>query len=128
MGLGIRDQEKNLFRIPDTDPQYCFVLYGKKRRKRKTWEPLKGTFRARIYKSFRSPGIDSKESILPAYVWRAGTTNWVIILRTNLYTLKEPRNHFQGIDSVSLCSLAGRNVKQCCGTGAGTGTVGTATF
>ncbi len=32
--------------------------------------------RARICKRLRSPGIDSEESITPAYVaWRAGTTN-----------------------------------------------------
>jgi hypothetical protein len=35
--------------------------------------------RTRICKRVRSPGIDSKESIPPAYVtWRAGTTNRVI--------------------------------------------------
>jgi hypothetical protein len=32
-------------------------------------------YTARIFKLLRSPGIDSKESIPPAYVvWRAGTT------------------------------------------------------
>jgi hypothetical protein len=32
-------------------------------------------YRARIYKLLRSPEIDSKESIPPAYVaWRVGTT------------------------------------------------------
>ncbi len=37
--------------------------------------------RARICKRFRSPGIDSVESILPAYVaWRAGTSNRVVAL------------------------------------------------
>jgi hypothetical protein len=37
---------------------------------------FRSMFRARICKCFRSPGIDSKESIPPAYVaWRAGTTN-----------------------------------------------------
>jgi hypothetical protein len=36
--------------------------------------------RARICKRFRSPGIDSKESIPPAYVaWRAGTSNRIIV-------------------------------------------------
>ncbi len=36
---------------------------------------FKITFRARICKRLRSPGIDSKESIPPAYVvWRAGMT------------------------------------------------------
>ncbi len=35
--------------------------------------------RVRICKRFRNPGIDSKESISPAYTaWRAGTTNIVI--------------------------------------------------
>jgi hypothetical protein len=34
-----------------------------------------GNSRVRIFKLLRSPGIDSKESIPPAYVaWRAGTT------------------------------------------------------
>jgi hypothetical protein len=38
-------------------------------------------FLSRIYKRLRSPGIDFKESIPPAYVaWRAGTTNRVIVL------------------------------------------------
>jgi hypothetical protein len=37
-------------------------------------------FRARIYKRFRRPGIDSEDSIPPAYVaWRAGTTNRVVV-------------------------------------------------
>jgi hypothetical protein len=36
--------------------------------------------RARICKSLWSPGINSKESIAPAYVaWRAGTTNRVVV-------------------------------------------------
>jgi hypothetical protein len=36
--------------------------------------------RAPICKRLRSPGIDSKESITPAYVaWRAGTSNRVVI-------------------------------------------------
>jgi hypothetical protein len=36
--------------------------------------------RARICKPFRSPGIDSKESIPPAYVaWRARTSNRVVV-------------------------------------------------
>ncbi len=35
---------------------------------------------ARICKCLRSPGIDSKESIPPAYVaWRAGTSNRVVV-------------------------------------------------
>jgi hypothetical protein len=37
--------------------------------------------RARICKRFRSIGIDSKETILPAHVaWRAGTTNRVVVM------------------------------------------------
>jgi hypothetical protein len=36
--------------------------------------------RARIYKRLRRPGIDSEDSIPPAYVaWRAGTTNRVAV-------------------------------------------------
>jgi hypothetical protein len=36
--------------------------------------------RARICKRLRSPGIDSEESIPPAYVaWRANTTNMVVV-------------------------------------------------
>ncbi len=41
---------------------------------------MKATNRARTFKSLRSPGIDSKESISPAYVaWRAGTSNEVFV-------------------------------------------------
>ena len=40
----------------------------------------KGGYRDRICKPFRSPGIDTEESIPPAYVaWRAGTTNGVVV-------------------------------------------------
>ncbi len=36
--------------------------------------------RAHIFKHLESPGIDSEESILPAYVsWRASATNMVIV-------------------------------------------------
>jgi hypothetical protein len=46
-----------------------------------------------ICKLLRSLGIDSKESIPPAYVaWRAGTTTLFLL----------------GIDPASLCSMAGR--------------------
>jgi hypothetical protein len=39
---------------------------------------LQSLFRTRICKSLWSPGIDSEESISPAYVaWRASTTNRV---------------------------------------------------
>ncbi len=37
-------------------------------------------YRAQICKRFRSPGIDSKESIPPTYVaWRAGTSNRIVV-------------------------------------------------
>jgi hypothetical protein len=54
--------------------------------------------RARIYKRLRSPGIDSKESVPPAYAaWRTGTTNSVIIPGPPGYIIW--RNRFLGIDS-----------------------------
>ncbi len=38
------------------------------------------TCRARFCKRLRRPGIDSEDSIPPAYVaWRAGMTNWVVV-------------------------------------------------
>jgi hypothetical protein len=38
------------------------------------WSTADMQFREGIFKLFRSPGIDAKESILPAYVaWRADT-------------------------------------------------------
>ncbi len=38
------------------------------------------SIRARIYKHLRSLGIDSRDSIPPAYVaWRAGTSNRVVV-------------------------------------------------
>jgi len=41
--------------------------------------------RARICKPLRRPGIDSEDSIPPAYVgWRAGTTNRVVVLARRL--------------------------------------------
>ncbi len=50
-------------------------------------------FRARICKRLRSPGIDSEESISPAYVaWLAGTTN-----RANRVVVYRPAR--LGIDS-----------------------------
>jgi len=49
--------------------------------------------RGGIFKLLRSPGIDPKESITPAYV---------------ALTVTEPRNRFKGSDSASLCRLAGR--------------------
>ena len=51
-------------------------------------------YRARICKCLWSPGIDSEESISPAYVaWRAGTTNRAVVLARRaenrfLYSLK----------------------------------------
>jgi hypothetical protein len=42
--------------------------------------PLGTAFRARICKRLRSPGIDFKKSIPPAYVaWRAGTSKRVVV-------------------------------------------------
>jgi hypothetical protein len=36
--------------------------------------------RSRIFKRLRSPGIDSNESIPPAYItWRDGTSNRVVV-------------------------------------------------
>jgi hypothetical protein len=47
--------------------------------------------RARVCKRLRRPGIDSEDSIPPAYVeWRAGTTNRVII------PTRQARNRFLG--------------------------------
>jgi hypothetical protein len=41
--------------------------------------------------NFRSPGIDSKESIPPAYVaWRVGTSNKVLV------PVRQARNRFLG--------------------------------
>ncbi len=55
---------------------------------------LKGTgseSRARICKRLRSPGIDSDNSIPPAYVaWRAGATNRVVV------PARQARNRFLG--------------------------------
>ncbi len=42
----------------------------------KMWQ----NYRVRICKRLRSPGIDSEESIPPAYLfWRAGTTNKIVV-------------------------------------------------
>jgi hypothetical protein len=47
--------------------------------------------KARICKHLRSSGIDSEESILPAYeAWRAGTTNRVFV------PARQARNRFLG--------------------------------
>jgi hypothetical protein len=41
---------------------------------------LKADIRDGIFKLLRSPGIDSKEPILPAYVaWQAGTTTLFLL-------------------------------------------------
>jgi hypothetical protein len=46
---------------------------------KKGWEAYR-TDRARIFKLFRSPRLDSNESIPPAYVgWRAGTTTLFLL-------------------------------------------------
>jgi hypothetical protein len=74
-----------------------------------------GGARARICKRLRSPGIDSKVLISPAYVaWRAGTSNRVVV------PARQAGNRFLG-------SLKGRQhkrefsglenfVSQCCGS------------
>jgi hypothetical protein len=54
-----------------------------------TFSALRVKIRARIFKLLRGPGIDSKESILPAYVaWRAGmnipNTVYEIFIGTNV--------------------------------------------
>ncbi len=55
--------------------------------------------RARIFKLLRGPGIDSKESIPPAYIaWRAGTTTLF------LYLVPSPLRLFKNSNTV----LAGR--------------------
>jgi hypothetical protein len=47
--------------------------------------------RARICKRLRRPGIDSEDSIPPAYeAWRAGTTNRVVV------PARHAGNRFQG--------------------------------
>jgi hypothetical protein len=55
--------------------------------------------RARICKLLRRPGIDSEDSIPPAYVeWRAGTTNRVVV------AVRQARNRL-------LCSLKGLQIR-----------------
>ncbi len=50
----------------------------------------KWKIRDRICKRLRSPGINSKEAIPPAYVaWRAGTTNRIIVRGPPRYRLAE---------------------------------------
>ena len=63
---------------------------------------------ARIWKRLRSPGIDSKESIPPAYVsLRAGTSNRVAI------PSRQARNWFLGsLKGLQIRALGGRYVKK----------------
>ncbi len=57
--------------------------------------------RVRIYKRFRSPGIDSKELMPPAYVaWRAGTITLFHYLSYWPARLKRLKNRFLGPLSV----------------------------
>ncbi len=68
------------------------------------------TSRARIFKRLRSPGIDSKEWIPPAYVaWRAGTINLFLL---GAYS---PHRLFKNSSSVANqtmpCWLEGEGVK-----------------
>jgi hypothetical protein len=70
---------------------------------------------ARICKCLWSPGIDSEESISPAYVaWRAGTTNRVVVLAS--------RNRFHQAGNRFLGSLKCLQIqtypgsKGCCRT------------
>jgi hypothetical protein len=60
--------------------------------------------RVRICKRFRSQGIDSKESILPAYMaWRAGTTNRVFV------PASQPGNRFLGsLKGLQILAQVGR--------------------
>jgi len=52
---------------------YAYLLFSR-HVKKDSW--------ARIFKRLRSPGVDSKESIPPAYVaWRAGTSNIGLLYR-----------------------------------------------
>ncbi len=53
--------------------------------------PVCSVIRARICKRLRSPRIDSKESIQPAFVaWRAGTSNTIVV------PARQAGNRFQG--------------------------------
>jgi hypothetical protein len=63
--------------------------------------------RARICKRLGSPGIDSGESIPPAYVaWQVGTTNWGVV------PSRQARNRFldslKGLQIQALMSVAER--------------------
>jgi hypothetical protein len=63
---------------------------------------------ARICKRFRNPGIDSKESIPPAYVtWRASTTNRVLVHRM-AESIPELLKHLQirALGPLSLTNLS----------------------
>jgi hypothetical protein len=67
-----------------------------------------GDTRVRIFKRLRSPGIDSKKGIPPAYVaWRAGTITLHIPTRllAPMYCLKIPAQHFVPNFQLSPVSL-----------------------
>ncbi len=56
---------------------YSFLTMGSAKHQ---FVPYLSACRDRICKRLRNPGIDSEESILPAYgAWRAGTTNKVVV-------------------------------------------------
>ncbi len=58
---------------------------------RGVFELIQDIIRARICKHLRSPGIDSKKLIPPAYVaWRAGTSNRVVV------PARQAGNRFRG--------------------------------
>ncbi len=63
--------------------------------------------KARTCEDLRIPGIDSKESITPAYVaWRAGTSNRVVI------PARHAGNRFLGaLKGLQIRALASRYVK-----------------
>ncbi len=64
----------------------------------KLWSGLQHRYRARIFQLLRSSGIDSKESIPPAYVaWRAGVT-------TLSYSVPSPHRLFKNYSTVTYTS------------------------
>ncbi len=69
--------------------------------------PGGNSYRARVCKRLRSPLIDSKESIPPAYVknWQAGTTNKIVVPGSRLHRLVES---IPGLGSLNIykCGLS----------------------
>ncbi len=61
---------------------------------------LKVNVQTGYLKLLRSPGIDSKESILPAYIaWRDGTTKYRVIVQVRHAGYIDWRSRFLGTDS-----------------------------